>query len=315
MKNFYVILGVKNTADLEEIKSAYRALAKKHHPDKNLGDAISEERFKEIQEAYNVLSNPEKRKKYDLKFSYSSSYKSRSTNSGTYTGNAYQYAQQQAQQKQQQPYQRTPKEEKIDKSENYYILVSVGVAMILLYFIISYSSDTGIPVVPAGTTTRVAPKPEVNTEPAIHDFDSPYTAVFGEEVADLASKNCININNVSGQEAVVCLVENKEPYKTIRNQYMSPGSSFKMNGIPDGEYFMKIYFGNFWDASKTFGIENAKGGFLKGLGFMTVNTGANAFKMKQTGVGNSVSYSSYDIELYPYKDSLSKSITATEFFK
>lgn len=51
-KNYYAILGVRTTANAEEIKSAYRLLAKKYHPDKNHGNTAAEEKFKEIQAAY-----------------------------------------------------------------------------------------------------------------------------------------------------------------------------------------------------------------------------------------------------------------------
>jgi molecular chaperone DnaJ len=64
-KNLYDVLGVPKTATQEEIKKAYRRLARQWHPDKNPGDPEAEERFKEIQAAYDVLSDPEKRKRYD----------------------------------------------------------------------------------------------------------------------------------------------------------------------------------------------------------------------------------------------------------
>lgn len=64
-KDYYKILGVDKKASQEEIKKQYRKLARKYHPDKNPDDKASEEKFKELQEAYEVLSDKEKRSKYD----------------------------------------------------------------------------------------------------------------------------------------------------------------------------------------------------------------------------------------------------------
>jgi len=73
-KNYYRILGITRTAGADEIKRAWRHLAMKHHPDKNQGNSQSEELFKEIQEAYYILSDAEKRRKYDLAKSWNFSY-------------------------------------------------------------------------------------------------------------------------------------------------------------------------------------------------------------------------------------------------
>ena len=64
-RDYYEVLGVDKNADDAAIKRAYRQLAKKNHPDVNPGDKDAEERFKEINEAYQVLSNPQKRAQYD----------------------------------------------------------------------------------------------------------------------------------------------------------------------------------------------------------------------------------------------------------
>ena len=64
-KDFYAILGVPADADAKKIKSTYRKLAREWHPDAKPGDAAAEKKFKEIGEAYAVLSDPEQRKQYD----------------------------------------------------------------------------------------------------------------------------------------------------------------------------------------------------------------------------------------------------------
>lgn len=64
-KDYYKILGVARNASDKEIKQAYRRLARKHHPDINPGDRTAESKFKEINEAHEILSSPDKRKKYD----------------------------------------------------------------------------------------------------------------------------------------------------------------------------------------------------------------------------------------------------------
>lgn len=82
-RDYYDILGVAKGADADEIKKAYRKMAIKYHPDKNQGDKAAEDKFKEAAEAYEVLSNPEKRQRYD-QFGHAAN--AQSANGGGYGG-------------------------------------------------------------------------------------------------------------------------------------------------------------------------------------------------------------------------------------
>ena len=64
--DFYAILEIEKTATKEEIKKAYRKLAMKYHPDRNKGDKEAEQKFKEVNEAYQTLSDDKKRQQYDM---------------------------------------------------------------------------------------------------------------------------------------------------------------------------------------------------------------------------------------------------------
>src|SRR3954465_11263062 len=65
MSTLYDTLGVSKSASADEIKKAYRKLARQYHPDRNPGDSGAEEKFKEVQAAYDVIGDPEKRKQFD----------------------------------------------------------------------------------------------------------------------------------------------------------------------------------------------------------------------------------------------------------
>lgn len=94
MEDLYQVLGISKTASQSEIKSAYRKLAVKYHPDKNPGDKAAEEKFKQITAAYDVLSDETKRRQYDSYGSYATSDAYGSQGNGTYGYGNHGYGQQ-----------------------------------------------------------------------------------------------------------------------------------------------------------------------------------------------------------------------------
>lgn len=90
MSDYYEILGVSKNATTDEIKKAYRSLAFKYHPDRNPGDAVAEEKFKQISAAYDVLGDEAKRRNYDLG-GYSESASANANSSAQYQQRQYQY--------------------------------------------------------------------------------------------------------------------------------------------------------------------------------------------------------------------------------
>lgn len=92
MEDLYNILGVQKNATQDEIKSAYRKLAMKYHPDRNPGDKAAEEKFKNITAAYDVLGDETKRRQYD-EYGSSDAYGASSQDYGNYQGNPFGYGQ------------------------------------------------------------------------------------------------------------------------------------------------------------------------------------------------------------------------------
>lgn len=307
LKNYYAILGVGTTATQEEIKLAYRRLAKRFHPDKNPGNAGIEERFKEISEAYNTLSDQESRSKYDLKFFYSSNAKN---------GRAYSTG------SNDRPKYKVRKERPPTAAEKRTTRIIFGVVvtfvLVITAMIIFNPEDEETTSVKRMLQQQMqhennsAGKEE--KPPAIMDADSPYDKVFGEGISVLESNNSINLVNSEASEVVACLVEKDPPHRTIRNEYFGPGLTYKMVGVPNGTYYVKAYFGRHWDPNKKLAGGKVTGGFKDEIGFFKWDQKKNLLVISQRASGDNLVYSNYEVQLKKIMSDKSMQITADEFF-
>ena len=178
-KDYYKTLGVFPTATLQEIKIAYRKLSKKFHPDINDGDKFFEERFKEIQEAYEVLSNSVKRNNYDFKWQNEGNKNSFSQNSN----NDFFRKREEEFEKQKEAYKKweeslrkkeeelksKPKSEKIYKKFGVIALVSIFFSIVIIVFlrrnIAIDNGNSSANVFTQNDTTEVASNTQRNTVP------------------------------------------------------------------------------------------------------------------------------------------------------
>lgn len=140
MRTHYDVLGVSSSSSSEEIKAAYKRLAIQYHPDKNPGDSSAEEKFKEVNNSYQVLSDPYQRSNYDFIIAFQASASTTEDTNTTYsTGSGYStpytsYQNQESQHTYKRPKQKEPrysraKEEKI-------AMVSIAVFLGLIFFVV-----------------------------------------------------------------------------------------------------------------------------------------------------------------------------------
>ena len=306
-KNYYAILGVGSTATEDEIKLAYRKLAKRFHPDRNPGNTELEERFKEITEAYNTLSDPESRSKYDLKFFYSTNAKSeRRYKTGT-AGDRPRFKV-----KKERP--DTPAEK---RATRIIFACVISFILIIIAMIIFNPEDDDSRQVKLMMSQLGHDGPVLLPEkkpPVIMDADSPYDSIFGEGVSVMESRNNITVFNSEASEVVICLVEKGKEGKTIRNEYFGPGLSYRIVGIPNGTYYITAYFGKQWDPKKKLAGGKVVGGFKEELGFYRSDRKKDLFIINQHESGENLVYSNYEIELKKILQDPARKITAEEFF-
>jgi curved DNA-binding protein len=280
LKNHYQTLGVPENASEQDIKLAYRRLAKRFHPDVNAGAKGAEEKFKEIVEAYDVLSDFSARRAYDAK----------RLGSFLYSSNPTFYSQEQKKE-QKDPRRKEYSEEDLERARARHksriysnmarrkkILVGMIISFILFMsasamfenYIEKKRDQDALALSRKLDSTAHANQKEIKT--GIENMDSPFDSVFGLDVYDDGSPNKFVIYNAFS-DAVICAQQSDPPFKTIRNEYIEAKNGFVMAELPGGNYFIKIYAGKNWDLNKKNPDGRRLGGFTKDEGYYKVRVG------------------------------------------
>jgi hypothetical protein len=142
--------------------------------------------------------------------------------------------------------------------------------------------------------------------------DSPYNEYFGSGVYDQNSLHEVTIRNGDNTDVIVCLKENESPYRTIRNEYIRAGESFKLTSVPDGLYSLIWFYGTNWNPD-TLLLGDVKGYFDNDVGFSKSDEPSDLLRLKKEGNV----FSSYSIKLFsiPNGNMETKGTNQNEFFK
>lgn len=282
--DYYSILQIEKNASLEEIKASFRKLAMQHHPDKNPDDPEADEKFRELMEAYDVLSDPAKRKKYDSGRNYYSEYfKNQPKQKTSKQGGRKEYGFTEEELKRRQEFkERYDKYRKAReaeyKPENLpaysdfkYIMLAIPLAIGLLFFIINQvkpdenekhfraANDRSDIVLAEKTKKDALVADKKNTVAGIKDVNDkeemqegyiiyPWNKIFGKPVFDSLSGRVYRIENCSGADAVLCICDEAKK-KVIRNYYIPDNNYIHTGYIPQGNYYLNTVFGKNWLAN------------------------------------------------------------------
>jgi curved DNA-binding protein CbpA len=263
VRDFYRILGIPDNATMADIKSAYRRLAKQYHPDLNPGSKNSEEKFKEILDAYTILSDEELRAQYDRKRKFGTSFP------GSFTSAPQNPAEKkrEAQRKEYPPeyieMMRQRNRTRIVKQINRRKKILRGMIITFTLYLIAtagFESWMHRDDINTAYQQEKVKRDSINTADVIQNLDSPYDSVFGPGISTWLSPNQLVVINPY-TDAVICLVQGEPPYRTIRNEFIHAQTSFHMKEVPNGSYMVKVYSGKTWKDSVKVPDGRVLGGF------------------------------------------------------
>ena len=265
MADYYSILGLPKTATEIEIKTAFRRLAKIYHPDKNPNDPNAKHLFENILRAYNTLSNPHSRKRYDNSNFTSTTQTARPHRPGERKQKDYSFTEEDLKRREyyKKHYQArkqtiNTEPQKTNYSDYKYILFATPIAVGLLMLILSvFSSEP--------QTELVAHKPETtvveqkSSEIKLVNGDMPYRGFFGN-IKTFDTQNYLKINNSSNYDAVIAVFD-EETNAYLQHAYLQASYSIEFSKLPETGVYWKCVIGKNWNNNKILLDNKVSGGF------------------------------------------------------
>jgi curved DNA-binding protein CbpA len=259
MTDYYSILGVNKSATAADIKTAFRRLAKKYHPDKNPHNPQSSILFKTILEAYTVLSNPNSKTRYD-NLNSPNSYQSEQTKRRQ---NKHTVSPEDLKQRQYyQNYYKTKLKKQVVKpkqkvySDYKYVLFATPIAVGLLLLVLSVFSPKPSQLINSNLK-KIRQKEEGCLKPK--NGDKLYSGYFGASKI-FETGNKLKINNSTRFDAVVAIFS-VNSNQCIQHAYLQHGYSIELNYLPIEGVYWKCAIGKGWSQTKKLYNDKIIGGF------------------------------------------------------
>ncbi len=272
LPDYYQLLQVSITATGAEIKTAYRRLAKLYHPDKNYGNAAAEEKFKQIKEAYEILINTQRRRKYDEKRNRgitgtTTTFQKKSSGKKNYNFTETEAARRKYyQQHYKTKSTHTPppaKKATQGLTEIKYILISVPIAVALLLLMIRlYEKPKNEIKNKVSLSDSLSVKTPLYIEPEISTSESPYQGDLGKNRYDSTSRLVIKLINKSGYDAIVFL--QNDSHKIIRHHFIENNYQLYLEKIPINTYHIYYWLGKQFSYKKLL-FTNIMGNYIENI--------------------------------------------------
>lgn len=277
MQSYYDILGVSPSAGTDQIKAAFRKLAKLYHPDKN---PHGKEQFSKILLAYEVLTDSVRRQQYDIKLKYGKAENFKPRKQTSQKQKEWSFSDEELKRRQyykehyRKEYERYVKHAQVSKNgynEYKYILFAAPLAVGLFMFIINIYEESGASV----DSKKPIPFEQVETE-ELKMTDYPFTLYFKNPVFDTVANRNIEIKNFSAKDLVVAMFDNEN--KFIRSAVIKPGFYIEVSELPERELNLRFVAGKHWNKHKIHRDLDVIGGFMDMETYFILNTkGSNGF--------------------------------------